>query len=395
MPKHEGSMAAEPAGPPIELQPQDHVRSDDLEEGSAQHANTTSAIQPLVVRDVTALKPVSAILCFLNCGVNDGSLGALIPYILRHYTISTAWMAIPYGVAVVGWLLAAMVGGYIRISIGTGGIIVAGALLQLLAQLLRFWEPPFGLLSFTFFVVALGQALQEPQANTFVTSLKSTHRWLGVIHGCYAVGGLIGPLIASAIASNMQGQWAAFYYVPTGIGVVNLALCSYAFRDEVAIRRSHGPSANTRRSRTALVELKATIKQKNVWLLSIFSFLYLGAAITAGGWVVEFLVEVREGRLSQVGYIAAAFMGGTAADRFLLAEPAHRFGEKRMGIVCAVLSIVFQVIFWQVPNIVVNAVAVSFLGFLLGPFFATAVSVGSKVIPQELQQSGLGRSCLA
>lgn len=379
---------------PVELHAHDTESGlSPLEEGPAPpDGSTTQAIQPLVLSGVVRLKLSSAAFCFLNAGINDGSLGALIPYILRHYAISTAWMAVPYGTAFAGWLIAALIGGYARVTLGTGGVIIAGAVLQSLAQVFRFWFPPFGLFSFSFFLVALGQGLQEPQANTFVSTLKSAHRWLGLIHGCYALGGLAGPLIASAIASNSHGNWAAFYYVPTGIGALNLILCSYAFKDETTIRRPHPQTTDQRPSATALLELKATLKQKPVWLISLFFFLYLGAAITAGGWIVEFLVVVRDGRLSQVGYISSAYMGGMALGRFFLAEPTFRFGEKRMLLLYAVVAVALQIVFWRVPNIVVNAVSVSFLGFVLGPFFATAVSVGSKLIPQELQQSGLGKS---
>ncbi|KAI7494715.1 MFS general substrate transporter [Hortaea werneckii] len=339
----------------------------------------------------------SAAFCFFNAGVNDGALGALIPYILDEYLISTAWMAIPYGVGFVGWLAIAVFGGYIRMKTGTGGVLLIGAFLQFAAQLLRFWVPPFGLFSVTFFLVALGQALQDSQANTFVAGLKNAHRYLGLIHGCYAIGGLVGPLMAAAIASNLEGQWAAFYYVPLGIGAVNLALCFFAFRDEVRIpSRSAaglGPEAQQaseqRHSTTALVELRATLKLRPVWLLSVFFFLYLGAAITIGGWVVEFLVEVRDGNLSNIAYIASAFYGGLAAGRFLLAEPTFRLGEWRTFLAYVVVALTLEIVFWQVANVAVDAVMVSFIGFLLGPAFATGVSVGSQLIPSELQASGL------
>lgn len=396
------SVAAAMADPePIELQPQQHPppQPSQLEEGeiveteqNTTATTTTQALQPLELTPLIKLKLFSAAFCFLNAGINDGSLGALIPYILRHYLISTAWMAIPYATAFTGWLLAAMLGGYTRMTLGTGGVLISGATLQFLAQVFRFWTPPFGLFSFSFFVVAVGQGLQDSQANTFVSTMKGAHRWLGVIHGCYAVGGLAGPLIASAVAAGEEGTWAAFYYVPTGIGAINLVLCVYVFRDETTIYRlQRRQDLGQRPTAVALVELKATLRQKSVWLISLFFFLYLGAAITAGGWIVEFLVVVRDGRLSQVGYISSAYMGGTALGRILLAEPTFRFGEKRMLLLYSVTALALQIVFWRVPNIVVNAVSVSFLGFVLGPFFATAVSVGSKLIPQELQQSALGK----
>ena len=182
---------------------------------STQHdqgqPNSTQAITPLEVTTPVIIKVVSAAFCFFNAGVNDGSLGALIPYILRGYNISTAKMAIPYGVGFFGWLLAAIFGGYLRAALGTGGYLIAGAALQLLAQVLRFWKPPFGLFSVTFFFVALGQAFQDSQANTFVATIKNAHRWLGLIHGCYAIGSLVGPIIAATMALKLNGRWEMFY----------------------------------------------------------------------------------------------------------------------------------------------------------------------------------------
>ncbi|WPH03687.1 Hypothetical protein R9X50_00657000 [Acrodontium crateriforme] len=374
----------------IELQ---SIRSSAAGPENVEHA--VAAVQPVEVKGVIRLKLISCIFCFFNAGINDGSLGALIPYILRQYNISTGWMAIPYGVAFFGWLIAAFIGGYSRIKLGSGGVIVVGAAFQFIAQVFRFWVPPFGLFSITFFLVALGQALQEPQANTFVSNLKSAHRWLGLLHASYAIGALVGPLIAAAIASNFLNKWAAFYYIPTAIGLVNVGVAALIFRDDISIYQRWSRRSSSiqfpaeRHSATALVEFKATLRQKPVWMLSIFFFLYLGAAITAGGWVVEFLNVVRGGKLSQVGYISSAFYGGLAAGRLLLAEPTFRFGEKRMFLLYGAISLVLQIVFWRVPNLIVDAAMVSFMGFLLGPAFATGVSVGSKLIPVELQPSGL------
>lgn len=182
--------------------------------------------------------------------------------------------------------------------------------------------------------------------------------------------------------------------------MVNIILCVYAFRDETAVyqRLKHGHterSVDIHSATAARVELAATLKQRAVWLLSLFYFLYIGTAITTGGWVVEYLHIVRQGSLSRVGYISAAFAGGTALGRFTLAEPTFRFGEKRMLLIYIVLCLVLQIIFWRVPNIVVDSVMVSFIGFLLGPAFATGVSVASKLIPTELRSSGLGNTCLS
>lgn len=195
-------------------------------------------------------------------------------------------------------------------------MLIIGAFLQFIAQAFRFWISAFGLFSVTFFVVALRQAMQDTQADTFVTSVKYAHRWLGVIHGCYALGGLVGPIVAAALASNFEGYWGMFYTVPLGIGCLNVVLCVYAFRDETPVyarlkqRDVYNPqtTGEIKRSAFAARELGATVRERGVWVLSIFFFIYLGTAITAGGWVVEYLHVVRDGPLSQVGYMNAAFM---------------------------------------------------------------------------------------
>jgi fucose permease len=71
-----------------------------------------------------------------------------------------------------------------------------------------------------------------------------------------------------------------------------------------------------------------------------------------------------------MGYVPSGFYGGAFLGRLILAEPTHRFGERRMLSIYATLCFAMQLIFWLVPNIISSAVAFSLMGFLLGPSFA-------------------------
>lgn len=86
--------------------------------------------------------------------------------------------------------------------------------------------------------------------------------------------------------------------------------------------------------------------------------------------MVQYLVQVRHGKLSDMGYVPSGFYGGLTLGRLLLAEPTHRFGELRMLLLYTAVTFVMQLVFWLVPNIISSAVAFSFMGFFLGPFFA-------------------------
>jgi fucose permease len=147
-------------------------------------------------------------------------------------------------------------------------------------------DPPFRVFCATFFLAALGTAFQDSQANTFVSTVKTAHRWLGVIHASYGIGCLVGPLVATAIASARPEKWTWFYWLLVGLGMFNLVFVTWAFRGDLVLGQTHeqeaGRSRHKGKAQKAWEETKATLKEKVVWLLSLFFFFHLGVGITAG-----------------------------------------------------------------------------------------------------------------
>lgn len=283
-------------------------------------------------------------------------------------------MAGSYGATFLGWLLAAATNSHIIRYMGLGAILSVGAVIQVVAHVMRCWTPPFALYIVTFFLQAAGMAYNESHANTLVASMHQAHRMLGFIHAMYALGTLVSPFVVTAVASKTPAQWSLFYIYLIGIGVLNTLAVAFAFRDSVRIHATVDTGAGgtrTRRSKTANRDIIATLKSPPVYLLSLFYFFMLGTGITAGGWVVEYLIEARNGRLLEVGYIPSALWGGIFVGRILLAEPTYRFGERRMTFAYCVMILVLQLVFWLVPNLISGAVSLCLLGVFYGPMFAT------------------------
>lgn len=262
-----------------------------------------------------------------------------------------------YGANFAGWLFAALSNTHLSQFLKLGPMLMLGAAFQVAAHALRAWKPPFALYVITFWLSSLGQAYQDTHGNTFVAGTKNSHRSLAFIHAMYMAGCLCGPFVATAIASAGAGpsKWYLFYAFPLALGLANMGLVLYAFWDSFTFRRekvspatsehdSSGPEVS--RNQGALSLMRSTLTNRSVWLLSIFFFFFLGAALTAGGWVVEYLVVVRHGDLSQMGYIPAGFNGGSLLGRLLLAEPTHRLGERKMIFIYTILSIGLQLLFW-------------------------------------------------
>ncbi|KAK7181949.1 hypothetical protein DPSP01_006179 [Paraphaeosphaeria sporulosa] len=332
---------------------------------------------------------------YIFAGLNDGSLGALTPYILRTYRVGTAHVALIYAASFVGWLLAAATNSHLVHHFQLGAILTIGAVLQLAAHLFRFWTPPFGLYVVTFFIQSAGMGYQDSHSNSYVASIQGSHRWLGFIHAMYALGCLIAPFVATALAARIGDRWPLFYLFLVGIGTINIVTVLVSFRDSLKVQdkvssseiveegaHNHGNSASR--------DILDTLKSPPVYLISMFYFFMLGVGITAGGWIVEYLVSARNGKLPDVGYVPTGLWGGIFLGRVLLSEPAHRFGERRMGLGCCLMILVFHLIFWLVPNLVSSAVSVSLLGFFYGPLFATGMSIASKIFDKRIQATAMG-----
>ncbi|KAI4717426.1 MFS general substrate transporter [Aureobasidium sp. EXF-10727] len=344
----------------------------------------------------TLLRLISAGFSFFVAGVNDGSLGALIPW---------------YGASFFGWFTAALTNTHLSQYLDLGAMLVLGAVLQVLAQALRAWPTPFGLYVTTFWLTCVGQAYQDTHANAYTAvAAKGAHRWLGFIHAAYMAGCLVGPFAASPIASSrgsnsLSSPWYFFYTIPLGLGILNITFCLVAFSDTLRLKprakastSRHDqasldpvePTEHVPNDQSAMSVIKKTLMERSFWNLSLFYFFYLGATITASGWVVEYLVNVRKGSIAAMGYVPAGFSGGALLGRLLLPEPTRRFGERLMVTIYCLICIGLQIMFWlSVPNTIAAAVAISLVGFFSGPLFATGISVGSRLFPAEIRSTAL------
>ncbi|KAJ5690908.1 hypothetical protein N7462_005300 [Penicillium macrosclerotiorum] len=338
------------------------------------------------------LKLTSTGLAFFVAGINDGSLGPLIPRIREAWHISEDKVAILYAATFCGWLVTALTNSFLSQYLDLGIFLTIGAVLQILSQLLRAWVPPLPLFAITFFLASLGQAFQDTHANTFVASIKTSHRGLAFIHAMYMAGCLVSPFVATAISSaGPFSQWNLFYILPLGLGVANLALALYAFRDVLGFKRVSGETEQDVQSRTrnAVENMQKIMASPSVWVLSLYFFFFLGAVITAGSWTVEYLIQVRGGDPDNMGYVAAGLSGGGLLGRLILAEPTYRFGERRMILLYVLLCLALELVFWLVPHIITAAVAISLFGFFSGPFLARGVSVAFKLIAADIRSSAL------
>jgi MFS transporter, FHS family, L-fucose permease len=251
-----------------------------------------------------------------------------------------------------GYCLAALPAGRLMERIGYKWGIVAGLLLCFAGALL--FVPAgslgvYGLFLFSSFVLASGQSFLEVAANPYATILgppESGERRLNFAQSFNAVGAVVAPFIGSAFIlqatspaagrlSNLSpGELQAYravqtatvrtpYLVIAGIFLAVAALICLAHLPEL---REQQPAGKTQ----GRASWRATLSQRHLIRGVIAQFLYVGAQVGVGSFIIRFVEHVEPAlgprqaarylQLHLIGFMIGRFAGSA----LMKAIPASR-----------------------------------------------------------------------
>ncbi|KAI8280177.1 hypothetical protein K4K60_005013 [Colletotrichum sp. SAR11_57] len=333
--------------------------------------------------------------CLINLGngLNDSAPGALIPYMEKHYNIGYAIVSLIFIGNAFGFIFGAVFLESLRAKLGRARLLAVAQSLITLAYVPILVLAPFPVVIVSFFMIGFGMSLNLAINNVFCGSLRNATTALGFLHGAYGLGGTIGPLMATALVTRAHASWSTYYFITLGLAAFNGVFATWSFwhyEKDLPLSQQQTRSDADTTSATQLLAMFSALKMRIVLLGALFIFAYQGAEVSISGWVISFLIAVRNGDPDAVGYVTAGFWAGITLGRFLLSHPAHRVGEKLFVVLAIVGAVVFQVLVWWVPNVVGPAVSVAIVGLLLGPIYPCAAAVFMRGMTRQERVSGMG-----
>ncbi|KAL8695171.1 MAG: hypothetical protein Q9218_000339 [Villophora microphyllina] len=301
---------------------------------------------------------------FLNFGMNDGSYGALVPYITAYAVIAT--------------------------------------------------HPPYPAVVTILALAGLGNGIVDAAWNAWIGSLAHTNQLLGLMHGFYGLGATISPLIATTMITKSHLGWWTFFYLMAGLAAIEIVTGATAFWPETGTKYTE----NNRADGEDRGMTRESLKQRVTWICAVFLLCYVGlegkacvihllsamikasnggillttSTVSLGGWIVNFMIRVRKGEPFQSGMTATGFWLGIAAGRVILGFITPRVGERLAVSIYLLVAVGFELIFWLVPQFIVSAVAVALLGFFIGPIFPSTIIAVTKLLPSEMHVAAIGFS---
>ncbi|KAF2719332.1 MFS general substrate transporter [Polychaeton citri CBS 116435] len=341
---------------------------------------------------------LAASLQYFGNGLNDAAPGALIPYLEEWYGIGYAIVSLIFVTNAVGFISAAFCTNILATRLGRSKTLVLSELFMIAGYTIIACTPSFALIVVAYLLLGFGNAINIALNNVFCANLTNSTSILGFAHGSYGVGGIIAPIIATAMVSAGI-HWARFYILAIGVRIACLFFVAWAYWNyekegitafanslqQIASRQQ----ADAAGSKGKMKLLAHALANRTTLLGALLIFAYQGAEVSVSGWFISYLIHYRDGDPVHVGYVTSGFWAGITLGRFILSHFGGRIGEKRFVYGLGAGAIVFQLLSWFIPNVIGDAVAVAILGFVLGPIYPCCATIFTRLLPPDIQMTAI------
>lgn len=314
-------------------------------------------------------------------GFSGGATGVLIPSQQADYHVDKATIGILFFTFSAGYVLSGIVNGLLIRILGARGQLTVGGAVVAVGSVCTALRPPFVLLALLSVVLGAGIGILDAGYNAFVAHLPNPTSLLNLLHACYGVGALVGPLVA-AFLLHAGLDWPAFYWVLAPCGAL-LAAGSAALLPG-RVTAAHEPGAP--------VSVRQALRRPAVWLGAAFLFGYVGVEVTVGNWGYSFLTQhVGQGALL-AGWVVSGYWLGLTIGRFVVGTVALRLGLGTAGMMYAMVGglCVCAALLWAIPGSVAAALLLLVMGMFLGPMFPTVIAVQPRLVPVSLVPTSIG-----
>jgi MFS family permease len=130
-----------------------------------------------------------------------------------------------------GYTVSAILGEYFHRYLGRRGVATMGTSLQLVAYIICACRPPFPLYVIAYAICGFGTGALEASWNSWLGGLQNSNQVMGLLHGFYGCGGILGPAVFTAM-TGCGTEWNICYAVMIGFSSCSVVFSTVAYWGE-------------------------------------------------------------------------------------------------------------------------------------------------------------------
>lgn len=382
---------------------------------------------------------ICGLLLFTLFGLQDQTVGTLIPVFQDYYEISDVQTGYLFLASVTGYISMGLLNGPIHNWIGFRGILFIGTASMAIAYTVFSLHPPFWVIVSFAMLSGIGCGVLDAAFNSWSGQLKDSNQILGLLHGCFGLGCMISPTLITYLIEREENpwKWYQFYRLLAGIAFVGFVLSLILFRYETAgkykysftlkmekdtkgsdielentgSRDSTGASGtrdsgdlgnsgdlfNSGELGDVEFSMMTTLKSKLVWTFTMVLFIYVGGEVAFGSWLISYLIRISKLEYTLASHVATSFWMGLTIGRIGLGfvTAAYFSNELHANMTYIVGSVIgytsFYLISFTEIYFLYFVIALA-AGITIGPIFQTSVVAALNVLPPKYH-NGIGFIC--
>ena len=314
---------------------------------------------------------------FVLLGVGTSLFGVAWPSVADDLDRSIGelgYVTLAYGS---GYTLSSLVSGRLSARSSVGALLLTAAMTAAMALALLAVSPGWIIFLSAAAIVGAASGQIDSATNAYV-AVRHGSRAMGLIHGAFGIGAIIGPLIITVLLYLGLSWRFAFGIMAAGQLIYAAGL--WAFARSVAVPTdSDEPHTSPSHLRSATL----------AWSIVVF-FLYAGVASGFGAWSFTYLTEERGLSDTAGGLVVTAYFVGFTGSRLLLGVAGDRFEPSRLLRWSSAATVAGAAVFWWAPAIWVGVVALVFTGFAHGPIFPMEMTLTAERFGAALAATVVG-----
>jgi MFS transporter, FHS family, Na+ dependent glucose transporter 1 len=303
---------------------------------------------------------------FVGLGLVAAILGPTLLGLAEHTGSSLRAISYLFTARSLGYLIGSFAGGRLYDHV-PGHRLMGGGLLVLAATLLLApLMPLLPLLVFVMLCLGVAEGSVDIGGNTL---LVWVHRervgpFMNGLHFFFGLGAFLSPIVIAQVLLMTGGiQWS--YWL---LALIVLPMAVWLLRIPSPARQPAAAAGEAGEANWLLVGL-----------IAVFFFLYVGAEVSAGGWIATYAQQTKLASAAVAAYLTSLFWGGFTAARLLSIPIAARINPHTVLFVELFICLagVAVILLWP-ASLVALIIGTTGLGLGMAAIFPTTLLVAGR-----------------
>ena len=305
---------------------------------------------------------VSLFLLMFAYALSYTMIGPLLPVIKSEYGITLSQSALITSFQGIGGALSVILGMFISGLFPKPTVIKAAFALYCVSALFITFMPWYVVLLMLFFMLGGSTRLVSAYLNAYIADIQAKKRafYLNLLHACFGLGALAGPIFSTVFLDAHLNWRTAFI----GLFVVCFLLLAVFI-----ITDKHPKTAAAKEKSNSLYRVLSLFKAKNVLPLCFFSFCYVGFATSISTWLPAYMKEEFRIQGFLASYPVVAFWAGIIAGRIVYSYWSQKYNLKRLIFISNLTAGVVVLI-----SVLANTYISFIVGLAVAGFFTGAAN---------------------